>query len=258
MVTILLTDAVILLTDAVIDILEESRVFLDWKRRNGRRHPESITMVENMAIEPYTGIYAGGNLCTMGSFSYSHSGVNQYLKVGRYCSISWGLTIVGPRHPVDWTSTSNITFDVAAEPINAFLTDHPDIAFPKGDPRLKEKPFPTISNDVWIGQNVTLNRGVHIGDGAVVAAFSVVTKDVPPFTIVGGNPAKPIRLRFPNELADGLRVVPWWNLKPEIVASLPLDNPEEVARITADEYATADCRYTPKVLTAPTLIEAAS
>ena len=70
--------------------------------------------------------------------------------------------------------------------------------------------MPIVGNDVWIGQNVTLNRGVKIGNGAVIAAFSVVTKSIPPFEIWGGNPAKKIKDRFSEEIKESLIKLEWW------------------------------------------------
>lgn len=68
-----------------------------------------------------------------------------------------------------------------------------------------------IGNDVWIGQNVTVMPGVHIGDGAIIAANSVVVKDVPPYHIAGGNPCKVIKQRFDDELIDYLLLIKWWD-----------------------------------------------
>lgn len=68
-----------------------------------------------------------------------------------------------------------------------------------------------IGNDVWIGDNVTILGGVRIGDGAVIAAGAVVVKDVPPYAIVGGNPAKIIKYRFPEETIERLRRIAWWD-----------------------------------------------
>jgi len=68
-----------------------------------------------------------------------------------------------------------------------------------------------IGNDVWIGEGVFIRRGVRIGDGAVIAARSVVTKDVPPFAIVGGTPASIIRWRFEPAVVDALMHLQWWN-----------------------------------------------
>ena len=68
-----------------------------------------------------------------------------------------------------------------------------------------------IGNDVWIGYEAVILAGVTIGDGAVIGARAVVTKDIPPYTIVGGVPAKPIRKRFPQETIDHLLKIKWWN-----------------------------------------------
>ena len=75
-----------------------------------------------------------------------------------------------------------------------------------------------IGNDVWIGYEAVILSGVTIGDGAIVAARSVVTKDVPPYTIVGGVPAKPIRRRFDRETIDALLELRWWDWPAEKLA----------------------------------------
>ena len=68
-----------------------------------------------------------------------------------------------------------------------------------------------IGNDVWIGYEAVIMAGVHIGDGAIIAARAVVTKDVPPYTIVGGTPAKEIRKRFDAEVIEQLLILKWWD-----------------------------------------------
>ncbi len=68
-----------------------------------------------------------------------------------------------------------------------------------------------IGNDVWIGYEAVILSGVTIGDGAIIGARAVVTKDVPPYTIVGGVPARPIRRRFPDEAVEALLALKWWN-----------------------------------------------
>jgi virginiamycin A acetyltransferase len=68
-----------------------------------------------------------------------------------------------------------------------------------------------VGNDVWIGYRAALLPGVKIGDGAIIGAYSVVTKDVPPYTIVGGNPAREIRRRFPPEHVERLLQLRWWD-----------------------------------------------
>lgn len=68
-----------------------------------------------------------------------------------------------------------------------------------------------IGNDVWIGSNAKIMSGVHVGDGSIIAANAVVTKDVEPYTVVGGVPAKMIKKRFPDEIIEMLEQMKWWN-----------------------------------------------
>ncbi len=88
----------------------------------------------------------------------------------------------------------------------------------KTTPTLEELPLKgdtVVGNDVWIGQNVTVMPGVHIGDGSIIAANSVVTKNVPPYHIAGGNPCKIIKKRFDDELIDYLLKLKWWDWSEE-------------------------------------------
>ena len=77
-----------------------------------------------------------------------------------------------------------------------------------------------VGNDVWIGQNSTILPGVHIGDGAIIGLGSVVGSDVEPYTIVAGNPAKPLRKRFDDEMTGLLLELKWWDRSPEEIQSL--------------------------------------
>lgn len=77
-----------------------------------------------------------------------------------------------------------------------------------------------IGNDVWLGANSLVLKGVKIGDGAVIGAGAVVTKDVPPYAIVGGNPAKVIKMRFDDETIGKLMQLQWWNLDLSIIENL--------------------------------------
>ena len=102
-------------------------------------------------------------------------------------------------------------------------------------PVTKELPLKgdtVVGNDVWIGQNVTILPGVHIGDGAIIGLNSVVTKDVPPYTIVAGNPAKIVRKRFDDELIDLLLKLKWWNKSAEeINALIPLLSCSDLTKV---------------------------
>ncbi len=80
---------------------------------------------------------------------------------------------------------------------------------------------------MWIGQDVLIARGVTIGDGAVIAAAAVVTRDVPPYAVVGGVPARTIRYRFTEDIIAGFQEVQWWDYPMPLLNALSLDNPKE-------------------------------
>jgi acetyltransferase-like isoleucine patch superfamily enzyme len=138
------------------------------------------------------------------------SGEGATLKIGAFCSIAKGVTILlGGEHHTEWVTT--FPFPVlwrAARQI-------------RGHPKTKGEII--IGNDVWIAQDALILSGVTIGDGAVIAARAVVTKDIEPYSIVAGNPARVIRKRFPEEAIARLLAVAWWAWTPEeIEKALPL------------------------------------
>lgn len=124
-----------------------------------------------------------------------------YAKIGAYCSISYGVTIGAPEHNYHRMSTHPFIYDSK-------------FGIAQEDANIKnerfEKPI-EIGNDVWIGANSTILRGVRIGDGAIIAANAVVTKDVPPYAIVIGVPAKVYKYRFCPELVTKLQEIQWWS-----------------------------------------------
>lgn len=104
--------------------------------------------------------------------------------------------------------------------------------------RIPRKGQILIGNDVWIGNGVTILGGIRIGNGAVVAAGAVVVKDVPPYAVVGGNPAKIIKYRFPKDVIDKLQRIAWWNWSSEEISARKEDMQGEV-KYFADKY---DCK----------------
>ncbi len=102
-------------------------------------------------------------------------------------------------------------------------------------PRVEDLPYKgdtVIGNDVWIGMEAMIMPGVHIGDGAIAAARSVVTRDVPPYSIVGGNPARIIKRRFDCEVVDLLLQIKWWDWDIErITRSIPVLVSDDIARL---------------------------
>lgn len=123
------------------------------------------------------------------------------LIIGKFCQIAAGVNFVmnGANHQMNAVSTF---------PFYIFEGWNQD-APPLSDLPLKGDTV--VGNDVWIGQNVTILPGVHIGDGAIIGLNSVVGSDVPPYTIVAGNPAKEIRKRFDDELTEILLKLRWWD-----------------------------------------------
>jgi acetyltransferase-like isoleucine patch superfamily enzyme len=127
------------------------------------------------------------------------------LSIGRYCSIAEGVTIMlGSEHRPDWVTT--YPFNVLAPGARSYA----------GHPRSKGDVV--IGNDVWIGFEALLLSGLTIGDGAVIAARSVVARSVEPYEIVGGNPARHIRHRFPDQTRAALQRLRWWDWPEERIA----------------------------------------
>ena len=162
----------------------------------------------------------------IGGFTYLHGGkINLLSQVGRFCSIAPGLVSGEASHPTDWLSTS--PFQYTAEKFG-FAGWDDDFQYRK---RTKEncpsrfKPAPVIGNDVWIGADVTLLNGVRIGDGAIVAAGAVVTRDVPSYAVVGGVPAQIIRMRFPSETIMRMLRLQWWKYHPRDLSGLVFEQP---------------------------------
>jgi acetyltransferase-like isoleucine patch superfamily enzyme len=127
------------------------------------------------------------------------------LHVGNFCSIADNVKIfLGGNHRVDWITTYPFGH-INQKKFNSFNG--------VGHPSTKGDVF--IGNDVWIGNNVTIMSGIKIGDGAVIAANSHVVKDIEPYALVGGNPAKHIKYRFTKEQIDKLLNIKWWTWEDE-------------------------------------------
>ena len=148
--------------------------------------------------------------------------IDDKLIIGKFCQIGAGVEFVmnGANHQMNAVSTYPFyifgSWDQSAP-------SKEDIPF-KGDT--------VVGNDVWIGQNSTILPGVHIGDGAIIGLNSVVTRDVPPYTIVAGNPAKTVRKRFDDELIDLLLKLKWWEKSiEEINALIPLLSCSDLAKV---------------------------
>lgn len=146
-------------------------------------------------------------------FNYPEFG--DKLIIGKFCSIASGTKfIMGPaNHRIN---------SVTTYPFNVFGS----VWSERTPPHLSQLPFKgntVIGNDVWIGRESVIMPGVKIGDGAMVAAYSIVAKDIPPYSVFGGNPARFIKKRFDDDLIELLLRLKWWDLPDEELADiLPL------------------------------------
>lgn len=137
---------------------------------------------------------------------YTYTGMNTVIKhatIGKFCSISWGVSIAGGNHNYRFISPHPFiylkSFGIVNENENLEIEEI------------------NIGNDVWIGANTSILPGISIGDGVVVGAGSVVTKDVPDYAIVAGNPAKIIKYRFEEKKLQLLKQLRWWNMPYEVI-----------------------------------------
>ncbi len=161
-----------------------------------------------------------------GGLSVLEFGEGTILRVGAFCSFAAGVQVfLGGEHRTDWVSTY---------PFSALDRRFRDL---KGHPRSRGDVV--IGNDVWIGREAMIMSGVKIGDGAIVGARAVVAKDVPPYTIVAGNPATIRRERFPPHTVRRLLEASWWDWPIEKIDELvPLLMSDRI-----DEFLQAAERY---------------
>ena len=158
--------------------------------------------IENLGYQVGKHSYGAPNILAFGE--------GKKVYIGKYCSIALNVTVfLGGNHRLDWCTTYPFPALTHKWPEAAGVTGHP---LSNGDVR--------IANDVWLGQNSTIMSGLTVGDGAVVGASSLVTKDVPPYAIVGGNPARIIKYRFSPELIRRFLQIKWWDWPETQVRSL--------------------------------------
>ncbi len=160
----------------------------------------------------------------MGAFSYMHSSAAPNLLIGRYCCISGDIDWGGEAHPMDWVSTFPLTYDENPLPGVGNFFRSQGVSIEREPFESSVRPI-VIGNDVWIGRGAFISGGVRIGDGAVIAARAVVTKDVPPYAIVGGTPARVIRMRFSDDIVARLLKTQWWRYNPADFAPMGMSDP---------------------------------
>lgn len=190
---------------------------IDWLKEKGFSHED----VYYVAMSPYNRediVYKG---CKIGRYTYGYEKLLEEFplaeSIGRFCSISSSAKIV-TNHPGGYITTHPMldAFPFSwenTEHINKMISEygHYENNHPAGISMLRNNPPVVIGNDVWIGAHVIILPGIHIGDGAVLAAGSCVTRDVPDYAVVGGVPAKLIKYRFDEKDRKLLKKIQWWN-----------------------------------------------
>lgn len=147
----------------------------------------------------------------VGDFSYFERHAEAiYTTIGKFCSIAANSRINALEHPIERITQHKLSY----RPNEYFRWLGVDAAFRE---RRQAKAV-NIGHDVWIGHGAVIMPGISIGNGAIVGANAVVTKDVPAYTIVTGVPAKPLRRRFPAEIAARIERLAWWDWSPEKLA----------------------------------------
>lgn len=158
--------------------------------------------IKNSLIHPSSKIEAGSHVVNTTMDRHSFCGYDCEIincSIGSFCSIANRVIIGGGEHPLHWVGMSPVFYE-GRDSVKAKFAHHkrPDL------------PFTFIDHDVWIGQCALVKSGIKIGIGAVVGMGSVVTKDVEPYAIVAGNPARLIRKRFDDRTIDKLLASEWW------------------------------------------------
>ena len=188
----------------------------------------------------------------LGSFSYAVQGYFNNVTMGRYVSIGEAVQMGRGDHSIAWLSTSPFfylphrIFDVGAgfDGAAALAAYKADIT---GRAPFVQGNTIHIENDVWIGHGAYIRQGVRIGTGAIIGAYAVVTRDVPPYAVVVGNPGRVVRYRFDEALIARLLATRWWTLAPWQLADLDLSRPAASIAALEDRVASEE-PYRPHVV----------
>lgn len=207
--------------DRVRDFLAKHRIFLAYPRRiDGVYEPnEPIAIDRGIVVEPYATM-PYRRFRSIGAHSVSLSVLNLTTRVGRHSLIGEGVDIMGVNHPTNWVTTHPFPYrDYAAGFARRAFGREVDVI-----------PFPDMSQPVTIGHGVTigegalLKQGITIGHGAIVRPGAVVTRDVEPYHVVSGAPARSLGPRFDARIVARLLRLEWWNVDLVDLVGLPVDN----------------------------------
>lgn len=166
-----------------------------------------FSAIRNSRIDKTSKVESGSNLVNVSMQKHSFCGYNCEIcnaEIGSFCSIANNVIIGGAMHPITWVSTSPVFYD-GRDSVKKKYSTH----------KRQEDLQTIIGHDVWIGEGAKIKQGIKIGTGAVVGMGAIVTKDVPPYAIVAGNPARVIRMRFDEIIVQQLLASQWWTFSDE-------------------------------------------
>jgi acetyltransferase-like isoleucine patch superfamily enzyme len=202
---------------------------------------EAPAQLNNTMLHLYRGFQ-------IGRYSYLRGGTVRHVEsIGRYTSIGPHVLLGEAEHPIQWLSTSPAVF--LAERYRFFPpeADAEDRVIVRTDQNTDpaSRGLVTIGHDVWIGANVMVRRGITIGDGAIVASGAFVNRDVPPYAIVGGLPAKQIGARFEPDVVARLQELGWWEFDVADLAGVDFSDVHAAMDAIAAREAAGDARRIP-------------
>ncbi|GAB2025763.1 CatB-related O-acetyltransferase [Lactovum odontotermitis] len=201
-------------SEALISLLKSKHIYVQ-RDLNYNRFTGFVRFDDSLEIEAYSQIcYSRGRLWSMGTSSYSYGSSLPYsTQVGRFCDLSSNISVFpyGRHDPHRFTMSpiglSNysergiVPMQRGIEPNGGFIPA----------PFVEQRPPIVIGHDVWIGDDVRIRPGIHIGNGAYIGTGAIITKDVPAYSMVAGNPATVHKKRFSDDVIDQLQKLEWWN-----------------------------------------------
>lgn len=199
-----------------IKYLEFIKKFIPSKRKREQIKQQIIFLEKTGSVSELN--------CTVGKCTYCGKNVQVFdtgTKIGSFCSLADNINIGLSSHPLNYLTTSPFMY--------VDLLGYNDKCR-----EIYTKPV-EIGNDVWIGSNVSIMMGVKIGDGAVIGAHALVNKDVPPYAVVAGVPAKILKYRFDEKTIKELLELKWWDLDDEIIKKLPFKSVSETIDFIKNE-----------------------
>ena len=209
------------MTDRLWSIFAAHR--LSFGTRNRAQVP-IVQLMKSARIEQYADYTGGSVLSTIGAFSYQRANP-LVVSMGRWCSIADNTSMMGERHPIEHVTTSSFMYRAPRPSFKWAREDLLDNSQEWVAPTVRTSKPPVLQHDVWTGNHVILRQGITLHTGCIVGAGAVVTRNVPPYAIVGGNPARVIRLRFAETMVERLLASRWWECHPRALFACDIRDP---------------------------------